>query len=411
LLIVVFLVAVAAPATAHAAYPGANGKIAFSSNEGAGIDDYRIWVMDPDGTDRVALTSGPGFDRAPHWSPDGTKIAFTRGFPFGQSQVYVVNADGDGLTALTNAPNHNTMPHWSPDGTRIVFATSRFGSDRWQLWTMAADGSDERLLIDTFGTDEFPAWSPDGERIVFTGQSSGPWNLWTVRPDGSGLANLTNTTSRSYFAADWSPDGSRIAFDSGHIGVVNSDGTGEHAITAGGNRYAAWAPDGSQIAFTHSFPGDQDIWVMNPDGSGQRAIAELPQEQDQPDWQPVPDRPPDCTGVRATPSSLGAPNHRLITVTISGATDPDGDPVDLTITGVSQDERVTGAPDAVSTTIPYRVRLRAERDPEGDGRVYRIAFEASDGRGGTCTGVATASVRKGSQAFDSAPPSYDSFGS
>ena len=99
--------------------------------------------------------------------------------------------------------------------------------------------------------------------------------------------------------------------------------------------------------------------------------------------------------MRATPASLGAPNHRLLTVTISGASDPDGDTVDLEITGVTQDERLRGPADAVATTQPHRVRLRAERDPKGDGRVYRIAFEASDGRGGTCTGFATAERAQG----------------
>ena len=99
--------------------------------------------------------------------------------------------------------------------------------------------------------------------------------------------------------------------------------------------------------------------------------------------------------MRATPAFLGAPNHRLITVTISGATDPDGDTADLEITGVTQDEPVRGPADAVDTTHPHRVRLRAERDPKGDGRVYRIAFEADDGRGGTCTGFATVERAQG----------------
>jgi len=58
-----------------------------------------------------------------------------------------------------------------------------------------------------------------------------------------------------------------------------------------------------------------------------------------------------------------------------------------------------------------QVRLRAERDPAGDGRVYRIAFTVSDGRD-DCSGVATVEVRrhKHRPAIDSAPPSYDSFG-
>ena len=97
------------------------------------------------------------------------------------------------------------------------------------------------------------------------------------------------------------------------------------------------------------------------------------------------------------------------------------EPVTLTITGVTQDEPVdaTGdgatAPDAEAGTTPNEVQLRAERKGDGDGRVYRIAFTLSDGKGGTCSGFVTVGVPhdqgNGLAPVDSAPPSYDSFGS
>jgi hypothetical protein len=81
---------------------------------------------------------------------------------------------------------------------------------------------------------------------------------------------------------------------------------------------------------------------------------------------------------------------------------------------VTQDEPVVGSgdntsPDAVDQG-GGQLRVRAERNPHGDGRVYRIAFKASDGRGGSCSGTATVSVprKKRKAAVDSAPPSYDS---
>ena len=83
------------------------------------------------------------------------------------------------------------------------------------------------------------------------------------------------------------------------------------------------------------------------------------------------------------------------------------------VTGVTQDERVVGGqPDAKQAGRPGRVYLRAERRRRGNGRVYRIAFTASDGNGGSCTGTATVSVplHKHRPAVDSAPPSHDSFG-
>ena len=82
----------------------------------------------------------------------------------------------------------------------------------------------------------------------------------------------------------------------------------------------------------------------------------------------------------------------------------------LEVTGVTQDEPVDRGPDARLTRQAYAVRLRAERDSGGDGRVYRVSFRATDGNGGECTGVAQVTVprQRHRPAVDSAPPSYDS---
>ena len=125
----------------------------------------------------------------------------------------------------------------------------------------------------------------------------------------------------------------------------------------------------------------------------------------------IPNEPPRCDDVEADTPRLWPPNGKLRPVTIAGATDPEGDAVTLEITGVTQDERLGGGPDA-QRIADDRLRLRAERDARGDGRVYRIAFEATDSGGASCTGVATAMVprHRGVPAVDSAPPSYDSVG-
>jgi hypothetical protein len=116
--------------------------------------------------------------------------------------------------------------------------------------------------------------------------------------------------------------------------------------------------------------------------------------------------------VGATPAVLWPANRKLRLVALSGGSDPDGDPVTLEITGVTQDEPRGGTRDAQSAGDENQVRLRAERDVRGDGRVYQVAFEASDGHGGSCAGMATVSVprHRSVAASDSAPPGYDSFG-
>jgi hypothetical protein len=104
---------------------------------------------------------------------------------------------------------------------------------------------------------------------------------------------------------------------------------------------------------------------------------------------------PVCTN--ATPSNgLWPPQHKMVSVGVLGVTDPDGDPVTITIDSVYQDEVLNGqgdgdtAPDAVING--GTVDLRAERDGTANGRVYYINFTASDGKGGTCSGTVEVGV-------------------
>jgi hypothetical protein len=108
-------------------------------------------------------------------------------------------------------------------------------------------------------------------------------------------------------------------------------------------------------------------------------------------------QPPDCSGAQATPSLFWPPNHSFGAVHVIGVTDPDGDPITITITGVGQDEPVDAegsgstCPDAMGIGTDV-AQVRVERAGPGDGRVYAIDFRADDGRGGFCDGVVTACV-------------------
>jgi hypothetical protein len=130
-------------------------------------------------------------------------------------------------------------------------------------------------------------------------------------------------------------------------------------------------------------------------------------------------QPPDCTTAKPDITSLEPANHKLRLVRLTGATDPDGDTVTLVVKGVTQDEPVNGtgdgdtSPDAQAGPTSDSVSLRAERAGSGNGRVYRISFEGSDGKGGTCAGAVNVTVPrnqgKQSVAVDSGQ-SYTSFG-
>lgn len=100
-------------------------------------------------------------------------------------------------------------------------------------------------------------------------------------------------------------------------------------------------------------------------------------------------RPPDCSAASVMRLQLWPPNHQFERFDLAGlgvATDPDGDPVTFEVLGVVQDEPVGAggfAPDAHLLGGGV-FELRAERLGGGNGRVYAVAFRATDGRGGTC---------------------------
>jgi hypothetical protein len=104
-------------------------------------------------------------------------------------------------------------------------------------------------------------------------------------------------------------------------------------------------------------------------------------------------QPPVCSAAFTSPATLWPPNGKLVPVSIRGVTDPDGDPVTVTVSGVRQDEPLgePGTPDALGIGTST-VQLRSDRAGGGDGRVYRITFKASDGNGGVCTGTVSVCV-------------------
>jgi hypothetical protein len=102
-------------------------------------------------------------------------------------------------------------------------------------------------------------------------------------------------------------------------------------------------------------------------------------------------QPPNCSSAVSNIPELWPPNHKFVSINILGVTDPDGDPVTITINSIRQDEPLKGAgtgntcPDATGLGTKT-AQVRAERAGTGDGRVYHISFTADDGKGGTCTG-------------------------
>ncbi len=193
-----------------------------------------------------------------------------------------VRADG---SAAVPIPVTGYQPAWSPNGARIAFipltSTCAGSPSQSVVCVMNADGSGVAgLPVSTTVFRSGLSWSPDGTRIAFVGTGG----LYAVNVDGSGATQLTTGVTAGFPA--WSPDGTKIAFgcgvDAGNndICVVNGDGTGLVRLTTdpADDHRPAWKPDGSRIAFVTSrygsdANGDPGIAVMNADGSGVTAVG------------------------------------------------------------------------------------------------------------------------------------------
>jgi Tol biopolymer transport system component len=139
-------------------------RIAWSRVDGS-LD---IWIMNADGSGQVRLTTTHGDDERPSWSPDGSRILFSsqrdggsgpaiRGG--GTGRIYAMNPDGSDQVALTTSIVDRD-PAFSPDGARFVFASSRGGGDL-ELYLAATDGPGGPTQI-TFddANDVEPDWQP-----------------------------------------------------------------------------------------------------------------------------------------------------------------------------------------------------------------------------------------------------------
>lgn len=294
------IVALAGGATAGAAFPGADGRIAFNLEAPAGDHTQTdIYTINPDGSDLRRLSASANKNEfGPAWNAAGTQIAFWRTqAPFGPGSLWVMNADGSAKRQLTSGIDARD-PAWSPDGTRLAFTRVGAGAE-FDIWTLrAADGRDRQPVTGGSATDFEPAWSPGGSQIAFTrGFAEGDAGDLYLADLGAGtVAPLTSSPAYDHQAA-WGPGGNRVVFErdfsgSSSILVVNADGSGLVRLTTGPyfDTGPAFSPSGTRIAFGADRAGAlfPDLWLMRPDGTNLHRLIELDFAESFPDWQPAP---------------------------------------------------------------------------------------------------------------------------
>ncbi len=261
-----------------------DGDYAIYEMNADGVAQHRVTDTDPDVSSPASLF----FQIEPAWSPDGTKIAFSRRRG-GSFDIYVMSADGAGTRRLTSTKENDSHPTWSPDGSRIAFARSGSGD----IYVMNADGSEARRVSDPLTEERDPAWSPDGNWIAYVRRTPGtPFReVWIMHPNGSDRHALTSGGANAFTPA-WSPDSTRIVFTSNKDGevfalyTVGVDGKGLRSVvpTAGDNFEPSWSSDGTKIAYQEGGA----IFTVELGGGDVKRLTDSKNNDSSPAWNPKP---------------------------------------------------------------------------------------------------------------------------
>jgi Tol biopolymer transport system component len=267
------------PEPAEAAFPGKNGRIAFVSSRGGSTN---IYTMGFASKNVKPLTSGDLGGSSPAFSPDGKKIAYV-GFDYTgkRRDIYVMGADGSNKRLITDERKipgdalNDFDPAFSPSGRQIVFSRGRgFSEFNNDLYKINVDGTNLRPVFETKRTADQPSWSPDGTKIAFHFSGN---RIATVSPNGGNFVSLGHGSS-----PDWSPDGTQLTFqlDEGRgasleIYKMKEDGSGVTQLTSPdrtqdrypGAHSPAFSPGGGKILYGDGRDGDQEIYMMNADGT------------------------------------------------------------------------------------------------------------------------------------------------
>jgi Tol biopolymer transport system component/DNA-binding winged helix-turn-helix (wHTH) protein len=234
----------------------------------------------------VPLTSYPGRERFPAFSPDGTRVAFAWAGPDRDNiDIYIKQRNSESTLRLTDDPGWAAWPTWSPDGQTVAYVQGT-GSGS-VICLVPSLGGTIRQVHDVDGWVEGLDWSPDGTRLIYSAPTTDPVShrLFTLMIDNfeARPVDLDRPDPAGDIQPRFSPDGKTVAW----IGLDQAGRNGLFVAPAGGGiatgvyggmaalQGLAWSPDGLSLVYAAAPEGRFDLWRVAVGGG-------------QPQWIPTP---------------------------------------------------------------------------------------------------------------------------
>ncbi len=188
-----------------------------------------IWVVPAAGGEARRLTGDLQDATQPHWSPDGSRLAF-QSYRDGNYHLWLINQDGTGLRQLTKGPFDHREPKFAPDGRHLVFSSDRGGTGSYGLFTYELAGGTIRTLTDTATEEAMPAWSPDGKRVAFTVDSTSIAEVDVAT--GAVSTVVPAVPGATLFGPAYAPDGRTVSYTR-LVGAASDLVVADAAVTDG----------------------------------------------------------------------------------------------------------------------------------------------------------------------------------
>jgi len=218
-------------------------QLAYVSFEG---NQSSIFVQTLRTGNRFKVSSKPGINGAPSFSPDGRKLVVTLGGVDGNLDIYVLDINSRRTTRLTTHRAIDTEGTWSPDGDYIYFTSDRSGGP--QIYRVGASGGTPERVTFEGSYNARPRLSPDGKRLAMVHNDRGNYRIAVMSLDRKDL--LVLSTGRQDESPSFAPNSDILIYATrqgrnGVLETVSADGLirQKMASRAGGDvREPVWSP-------------------------------------------------------------------------------------------------------------------------------------------------------------------------